>query len=96
VWAVTRLVVRGIDNLQSSHRCGLSGDSARVFDAIAGLTHRNWSVDQKNAKLTAISDENWKFMVIASYAVRWRQSGKRLPPRGKQWLHDVSFLTHWQ
>jgi len=24
--------------------------------------------------------EDWKFMVIASYAVRWRQSGKSLPP----------------
>jgi hypothetical protein len=41
--------------------------------------------DQKNGKLTASLDainqrRRLEFMVFASYAVRWRQSGKGLPP----------------
>jgi len=51
------------------------------------VTQENWLMkfDQKNGKLTAAwkrsnSEEDWKFMVFTSYAVRWRQSGKGLPP----------------
>jgi hypothetical protein len=54
---------------------------------LVSLKQENWLMkfDQKNGKLTASLDainqrRRLEFMVFASYAVRWRQSGKGLPP----------------